>query len=300
MQEIKCPLDGKSKTRLIKTISTSTIYSQYQALLDINLDRKLLQQEFISLYESIDTGYKFFHPFQVAGDADFYYQLSKIDWYYLSWKWEYVVALEIIEKGTSVLEIGCGEGDFLFHLDQSVQSLGLEINSKAVETANSRGILAYKSTIEDFALKGERFDYVCFFQVLEHISDVNRFISSSLRCLRTDGSLILCVPNNDSFIKFDRDYLLNMPPHHMGLWNEKALKSLEKVFNLQLIQLKKEPLQEYHLDWFVRVWLIKLFGGRIFWSLIAPLRLHYLVKRVVRQRMDKIDGHSIFAVYRKL
>jgi 2-polyprenyl-3-methyl-5-hydroxy-6-metoxy-1,4-benzoquinol methylase len=151
-----------------------------------------------------------------------------------------------------VLEIGCGPGDFLLRIKERIgaQCVGIELNNKAIDEANEKGLTVFHESIKQHArVNKEVYDVVCSFQVLEHISNVNEFLEAQISCLRTGGTLIISVPNNDSWLK--RGYnILNMPPHHMGLWNKKSLKNLAKLFNLKIDRVAFEPLQEYHVEYY--------------------------------------------------
>ena len=69
------------------------------------------------------------------------------------------------------------------------------------------------------------------------------FIKDSLLALKPNGKLIIGVPNNNPFLFVnDKYHTLNLPPHHAGLWNKKSLKSLEQIFNIELVSLQYEPL----------------------------------------------------------
>ena len=71
--------------------------------------------------------------------------------------------------------------------------------------------------------KGNAFDNYYF-------TNPKKFIETSLKLLRKGGKLILSVPNHDSFMGLDDENFLDMPPHHMGLWNEKSLVAIQKFF----------------------------------------------------------------------
>ena len=54
----------------------------------------------------------------------------------------------------------------------------------------------------------------------------------------------------------DKYHTLNLPPHHAGLWNKNSLKSLGKIFPLELEVLEFEPLEESY-DQFINHLLSK-------------------------------------------
>jgi hypothetical protein len=53
--------------------------------------------------------------------------------------------------------------------------------------------------------------------------------------LKPGGKLIIGVPNCEPwFRRFDKYEILNMPPHHMGLWNEKVFRAIQDIFGIRL------------------------------------------------------------------
>lgn len=262
-----------------------------------------LSGESVGLYCCKDTGYRFFYPYDIAGDGKFYEQLQEYDWYYMSWKWEHEKALTYIESEMKILEVGCAQGSFLKKVQEEYQAVttGLELNEKAVAEANSKGIEVYAETVQDHVKDHrEKYDLVCSFQVLEHISDVKSFIQAQIDVLKSGGKLLACVPNNNSFIQYQEGGLLNFPPHHMGWWNEDSLANIEKVFPLKLVDCLFEPLQPQHIDWYTSIVGTRFFEKPILGSLFYRFRLREVAKKIVDKFSHKIKGHSILAIYEKL
>ncbi len=259
----------------------------------------------LEIWECKQTGYRFYYPFELSGDSDFYEFFQKFDWYYMPWKWEHDLSVQLIEKFKSVdvLEIGCARGAFLSELKSRFNNLrlyGLELNKEAASFALSTGLNVVDQLIETFSeFNSEKFDLVCSYQVLEHISNPKSFIENSLKCLRRGGKLIICVPNNNSFLKYEEDEPLNYPPHHMGLWSDISLVNLTKIFSVKLCSIHFEPVQDYHLDWYVRSILKKYLKNaylhRSFFKLLKVLRLISLFRPIIKKQ----KGHSILVVFEK-
>ena len=75
--------------------------------------------------------------------------------------------------------------------------------------------------------------------VLEHIYDVKSFLEASLKVLKPEGKIIIGVPNSEPyFLGYDKYCTLNLPPHHMGLWNKKVFDKLAALFNLKILKTK--------------------------------------------------------------
>lgn len=300
--QIKSPLTNSNNTQLKKIIKTDLIINEWKKS-DIDVSRFFKNIPEIYIYECLDTGYKFFYPFGIEGDDEFYQELQQFDWYYMKDKWEYDEVFKLVRKENKLLEIGCGQGDFLKKLrDNGIMVTGIEFNEEAIRKSKEKGLEIYKETIQEYSKNNkEKYDMVCSFQVMEHIPNIGEAVQASLEVLKPGGKLIISVPNNDSFIKKDNLNLLNTPPHHVGRWNEKTLKNLEKIFNIKLNKILFEPLQEYHYKYYYKLLfgnkintIFNKFGGKI--NIIPRKIIFYLLKKGLYK---KIKGHSVMAIYTK-
>lgn len=247
------PISFKQNVRLVKEYPSHEISKNYQKSLGINVEKYFEGIPTVRVYECTDTGYKFYYPDCLAGDGVFYEALEQFGWYYDPWKWEHSKVFDQVKEGMKILEIGCAEGSFLEKVkkERHVIASGVELNAKAVNIAQDKGLDVELATIQDFSAKNQNgFDIVCAFQVLEHISNVHSFLDAALKTLKKGGKLIIGVPNNDSFLGLREKDLLNIPPHHMGLWNEKSLRNLCKYFPIEVSRFSYEPLQERHREYF--------------------------------------------------
>jgi len=300
---IKSPLTNSTNIKLERSIKTALIIEKWQKD-GIDVSRFFVNLDEIKLYRCLDSGYRFFYPFNLEGDNQFYQDLQKFPWYYFDWKWEYNIALKQIKPGDKVLEIGCGDGSFLKKLsEKNIKVRGLEFNEEAIKKCRERGLNVTGETIQEHAQNHKNeYDVTCSFQVMEHIADIKNALSASLTVLKRGGKLIISVPNNDSFLKKESSNFLNMPPHHMGLWDKQSLKNLEKIFNIKLEKIYIEPLQSYHYRFYYNVVLGRIIN-KVFGSLsglvnkmFGRISLYLMVHTDLPQ---KIKGHTIMAVYVK-
>jgi SAM-dependent methyltransferase len=177
---------------------------------------------------------------------------------------------------------------------------GLELNQRAVLEAQDSGLNVVNETIEKHAIDNRnKYHLVCSFQVVEHIIDIKSFMDSQVMTLKEGGKLIICVPNNNSFIKWEQNHLLNMPPHHMTLWNEISLHKLAVEYPLKVENVVYEPLQSYHFDWFRSLFIERYFSSGIRKKIFSALKLNYFLKKIIPLASPFIKGHSIFVVYKK-
>ena len=295
-------LTNNNHCELIETYSSSYIIENYRETYNVEVSYLLEKIENIELYRCLRSDYFFFMPSSIAGDSNFYQQLEKHSWYYTPWKWEHQKATEYIKPMEKVLEVGAGQGDFLILMRKmmGVYGVGLELNSSAIKKGRKNGANLIDESIHSYSKNNsEKFDVVCMFQVLEHLVQVKEVIESCLKCLKPKGFLIVSVPNNDSFIKMDKNNVLNMPPHHMGRWKESSLRNLSDLFQIDLVGIHIEPLQEIHIDWYINTQINNWIKSKFLKKAIHYLTLKLLISRIIKSIRQRITGHTIMAVYQK-
>jgi 2-polyprenyl-3-methyl-5-hydroxy-6-metoxy-1,4-benzoquinol methylase len=179
--------------------------------------------------------------------------------------------------------------------------VGLELNKSAVTHNDHFSII--DTPLSDFAAQHEeQFDIVCSFEVLEHVPAVYDFLANQVKCLKKGGLLLISVPNMDSFIRYNNNDVLNMPPHHMGLWTEKALRKIGDLFDLKVEKVEYEPLQEQHYYFYTFIKLKQLIGempARIILKLVKMMGLVFLYQKPLKRKASSIIGHTLFIAFRK-
>lgn len=238
-QKIISPYGGRG--RLIKDFHISEINNIYRDKCDFDIIDFFpnVEDGSIKLYECEDTGYKFWHPNNLAGSESFYRSLSQT-WpnYYQKTRWEYSYALSHIKPTNKVLEIGSGQGWFLSQVERITSSaVGLELNNSAIsKKVCSAPIL--NERIEAHVMKGKKYDVVASFQVLEHIEDPKSFILAAIELLVPGGLLILSTPNDDFGPHLRFEDAFNFPPHHVGHYNKEVFQKLAEHLNMDVIDIK--------------------------------------------------------------
>ncbi len=143
----------------------------------------------------------------------------------------------------SLLDIGCGAGEFLRFLHKKMPDLKL-FGVDLVENSYP-GIIFYK---EDFLLHpaGEQFDVVTGFMIIEHVPEPIKFVQKMRQHLNFSGILILNTINSSGAIyvaarllkkigfgrPFDRLY----GPHHVQHFTASSLKILVERCGFEIIE----------------------------------------------------------------
>jgi SAM-dependent methyltransferase len=303
--KIRSPLTKLRNTELVDVLDTSFIIDCYKKQLNIDVGRFFQGIREIQIYKCLDSGYRFYYPFNTSGDSKFYEDLEKFSWYYMDWKWEHEIASNIIEPKDRVLEIGCGRGSFMKKVQQKgAGCIGLELNENAALYGQDKKVKILNESIQNHVKNNhERYDVVCSFQVVEHIAKIKEFLQASVDTLKPGGKLIVSVPNNNSFIILENKLILNMPPHHMGLWDINSLINIQQFFGLRVKYIHIEPLQWYHQGYAKDLLNLKLsekmhnklgFLANILQNPIAKI-----VNFNVATMSPYINGHTILVVYSK-
>lgn len=109
---------------------------------------------------------------------------------------EYRVILEWIPQGSSVLDLGCGDGELLTLLvrERHVKAQGIEIDEQAIYQCVARGLSVFHEDIDhglsDYS--DESFDYVILNQSFQQVKNPDIVLKETLRVGR---QVIVGFPN---------------------------------------------------------------------------------------------------------
>lgn len=292
------PLTGSTDVVLKSKLLTKQIISQYKTEFGVDVGSYFKGLKTVDIYQCQASSLRFYYPFSLAGDGQFYADLARgYKGYYSVWKWEHEKVFQFIQSGQSVLEIGCGNGYFLEKLkEKKGQAIGLDLNPDAVEYGKQHGLAILNEAIALHAQKQAGvYDVVCAFQLFEHVNEVGTFLKESVACLKKGGILAIGVPNNDCYIfKEDPYHTLNVPPHHMLLWNPASLSYVVELFDLELIEVAVQPSVPINKSVAYLLWLKKQVGS----NAVADF-LHLTTRFFVKRLPVFSEGPTVVAIYRK-
>lgn len=246
--KIICPLCDSEDNLLIETLKVSDLAWLFRFLRE-SVDDEFGSYDSVSFYTCNSCKLKFFNPAPM-GSAKIYDILQGFDWYYHESKDEFDLAVKYITDDASVLDIGSGSGRFSKSLKNNSYT-GLDLSEKASVTAKADGINVLNEKIEIHSVNNKnKYDVVSAFQVMENVIDLKSFITSSLSCLKTEGLFIISLPSDDSFISSVRNGVMNLPPLHVTRWPDKTFEVLASKYNLELLTLEHEMLDDRHKDFY--------------------------------------------------
>lgn len=192
------------------------------------------EQYFVSLNPLKQTGY----PNYVGVE----HLRVKMEWgkRILTWFRQFDVSQQ---AGKRVLDVGCAVGGMLEGMRKSgeIDAVGVDVSVWAIEWGEKHfpNIELHCGRLPEIELKG-KFDYVLFWDSLEHDDDVQEVIESVDMLLSDDGLILIQTPDGGMAKK---DWYYWSPHQHTCIFNEKNLGFLLMQHNLRVIKkkLSSEP-----------------------------------------------------------
>ncbi len=159
---------------------------------------------------------------------------------------------EILEKnsaGKSILDFGCGTGEFLNEMKHhDWQIAGVEpspnANQKAQETTGTKIYTALAETNES------QFDSITLWHVLEHIHDLNGTLKKFSVLLKKSGTIFIAVPNPKSHdAEFYKSFWAGYDvPRHLWHFNQENMKKLLENNGFKLINTLPMKMDSFYVS----------------------------------------------------
>lgn len=188
------------------------------------------------------------------------------------------------------LDLCCGDGANFWWLSKCVREFyGCDYNllrlKRAYEIGKAKAIFLIDAT--DCAFADESFDFIFFNHALEHIKDDRAALSEAHRILKTDGLLVLGVPNEGEAFwqlayRLQPDTLRNTD--HIHFYTASRLISECRGAGFKILEIK-------HLGWGVPHWTLDEWLRRYKWVDDAF--------EVVGQRFFRNQASSLYAILSK-
>ena len=129
-----------------------------------------------------------------------------------------------------ILDVGCETGDFLFKMkEKGWEVYGVDISEDACKLAREKlKIDVYNCELEQCSFPAGFFDIVTLWHSLEHVPNPNQILKEINRILKTDGILVLEVPNiaNPVFKLTKECYFALDVPRHLYHFSPETLEAI--------------------------------------------------------------------------
>lgn len=149
--------------------------------------------------------------------------------------WRKRLLLEEFCRSGSLLDFGCGTGEFLSYM-KSFQwnGLGVEPDEKSRKYAAGESLRVVES-LE--SINSVQFNVITLWHVLEHIHHLHDMVKRLSSLLQPGGFLILAMPNIESHDAqiYGRHWIALDSPRHLYHFTEKTIREYFKSTSLRLI-----------------------------------------------------------------
>lgn len=236
LEHINCPICERDETKLLFNKDSLSVVACKQCRLryvNPRVDRQTLEEGYVETYYPPDKMERI--------------RTDSMEWLQMT---ERLVELEKRhqDKGR-LLDVGCGIGTFL-HLarEQDWESYGVEPSKSGSDFAQEVYELDVRcGDLFDADFPSAHFDAITLYHVLEHISELNPFLSELRRILKPAddeqkaGTLVIEVPNGEGLQsrlqKADWPYV--HPHDHLYYFSARSLPKLLRKHGFQDITLGK-------------------------------------------------------------
>jgi 2-polyprenyl-3-methyl-5-hydroxy-6-metoxy-1,4-benzoquinol methylase len=161
---------------------------------------------------------------------------------------EYVRHLRRPPGEARLLDVGCGEGEFLAGMQAAGWSVeGVETSSDAVELARGRGVPVTLGTVTTMSLDRASFDAITFRLAFEHLRDPVPTLRACRRALRLGGRIWIATPNLDSegHRRFGEHWINLQAPRHPVMYTPGSLVRLLSDTGFEVVELRSSPQAQW-------------------------------------------------------
>ena len=184
------------------------------------------------------------HSGKSSGGLGFLYKIARS----ISLNWKKSLIEKFHQKG-SILDFGCGTGEFIHCMKQSAWKVnGLEVSDAARKKAEELNDQKISQSLEE--IYKESFEVVTAWHVLEHVSDLVSTLNQLKGLLKKNGTIFIAVPNYQSpdGEKYKEYWAGYDVPRHLWHFSKQSMTHLLESAGLKLIDIVPMKLDAYYVS----------------------------------------------------
>ena len=149
-----------------------------------------------------------------------------------------------------LLDVGSAHGWFLQKVKEDFDAQGIEPDQAMADFAIRKGLNVRKGYFPAVLDNHEKFDFIIFNDVLEHIPDVKSIVKSCSNYLKDDGVLVINVPDRrgvfykaSKFLKklglagsFDRMWQVGLPSPHLYYFDKNSISKIAAQAGFMIVK----------------------------------------------------------------
>jgi len=174
---------------------------------------------------------EFFHEYLKEKDSYIKYFQKKVD------------DLDKYSSRGLLLDVGCGPGTFLqIAKDRGWNVVGVDLSKEAVELCRGNKLKVLNGTINSKTLGKKRFDAICAFQLIEHVTDPIYLLRNIFKRLKKGGVLIITTPDRLGLVPrlSGKHWFEYYNEEHLYFFTKDSLKGVVERSGFETLNIKTE------------------------------------------------------------
>jgi len=150
-----------------------------------------------------------------------------------------------------LLDVGCGTGDFLQIAQKNKWTAsGIEPNEKARTIANTKTSNSVFEVDHLLKIKPNSFNVITLWHVLEHLPKLDEHISILRSLLKPEGTLIIAVPNYNSYdAKYYKEFWAAYDaPRHLWHFSQSSVSKLVEKEKMKVVKVLPMKFDSYYVS----------------------------------------------------
>lgn len=145
-------------------------------------------------------------------------------------------------QGGTLLDYGCASGEFVQYVSDIYKAEGCDISQDAIEIAKKK----YKELhdrfwcITELEKKDQKYDAVCLWDAIEHISDPYDIMLKLKGLVKNDGCIFISTPNIGALFAriLKSRWPFMTPPEHLCFFSKGSMYQLANLLDMEVVEWK--------------------------------------------------------------